>query len=112
LKSRPKEDFPFGEFLVQGSQTATVQILDSPHDGERVEVLLEEEAGNERVVLRYSTWVEGLGWCSQKTMRLEASHLDDLHRALTIARHRVNRKRAEQGQPLQPATVIQLPTIG
>lgn len=98
---------------MQGSQRATVQILDSPHDDERVEVLLEEGAeGEERVVLRYSTWVEGLGWCSQKTMRLEASHLDDLHRALLVARHRVNRRRAEKGEPQKPATVIQLPTIG
>lgn len=97
---------------MQGSNKATVQILDSPRDDERVEVLLEEDKGEAQVVLRYSTWVEGLGWCGQKTMRLDAEHLDDLHRALTVARHRINRKRAEAGQPIQPATVIQLPTIG
>ena len=97
---------------MQGSNTATIQILDSPHENERVEVLLEDEAGAERVVLRYSTWVEGLGWCSQKTLRLDSAHLDELHRALTVARHRITRKRAEAGQPIQPATVIQLPTIG
>lgn len=97
---------------MQGSNTAPIQILDSPHDDERIEVLLEDEAGAERVVLRYSTWVDGLGWCSQKTLRLDSSHLDELHRALTVARHRITRKRAEAGQPIQPATVIQLPTIG
>lgn len=96
---------------MQGNHTAIVQILDSPHDDERVEVLLEEDEGVERVVLRYSTWVEGLGWCGQKTMRLDGAHLNDLHRALTVARHRINRKRAEAGQMTQPATVIQLPTI-
>ncbi|MBD0371717.1 MAG: hypothetical protein ICV60_12830 [Pyrinomonadaceae bacterium] len=96
---------------MQGKQTATVQILDSPRDDERVEVLLEEAEGTERVVLRYSTWVDGLGWCGQKTLRLDSAHLDDLHRALTVARHRLNRKRAEDGQAMQPATVIQLPTI-
>jgi hypothetical protein len=98
-------------FPVQGNHTATVQILDSPHDDEKVEVLLEEDEGLERVVLRYSTWVDGLGWCGQKTIRLDGAHLDDLHRALTVARHRINRKRMEAGQPVQPATVIQLPTI-
>ncbi|HKS30658.1 MAG TPA: hypothetical protein VJS44_22720 [Pyrinomonadaceae bacterium] len=88
-----------------------VPILDSPHDDERVEVLLEECNGSERVVLKYSTWVEGLGWCGQKTINLDGAHLDDLHRALTVARHRINRKRAEAGQTTEPATVIQLPTL-
>jgi hypothetical protein len=97
---------------VQGSHTAKIQILDSPREDERVEVLLEEKDGAEQVVLHYSTWVEGLGWCGQKTIRLDGSHLDDLHRALTVARHRINRRRAEAGHQSQPATVIQLPTIG
>ncbi len=105
------ESFPFGVFPVQGDNRATLQILDSPHEDERVEVLLEEAEGLERVVLRYSTWVEGLGWCGQKTIKLDGAHLDDLHRALTVARHRINRRRAEAGQAAQPATVIQLPTI-
>ena len=96
---------------MQGNNRATVQILDSPHDDERVEVLLEEAEGSERVVLHYSTWVEGLGWCGQKTIKLDGAHLDDLHRALTVARHRIKRKQAEAGQTSQPATVIQLPTI-
>lgn len=96
---------------MQGNQTATVQILDSPHDDERVEVLLEETEGVERVVIKYSTWVEGLGWCGQKTLKVDGAHLDDLHRALTVARHRLNRKRAEDGQVMQPATVIQLPPL-
>ncbi|HEX8175455.1 MAG TPA: hypothetical protein VF543_10070 [Pyrinomonadaceae bacterium] len=101
---------PFGEFPVQGNHKA-VQILDSPHDDERVEVLLEERDGTERVILKYSTWVEGLGWCGQKTINLDGAHLDDLHRALTVARHHINRKRTEAGQITQPATVIQLPTV-
>lgn len=97
---------------MQGKAKAAIQILDSPHEDERVEVLLEEaEDSGESVVLRYSTWVEGLGWCGQKTIRLDSAHLDDLHRALTVARHRIRRKRAENGQPIEPAAVIQLPTV-
>lgn len=96
---------------MQGNHSATVQILDSPYDDEKVEVLLEEDEQEARVVLRYSTWVEGLGWCAQKTISLDSRHLDDLHRALTVARHRTKRKRAEAGEMTQPATVIHLPTI-
>jgi hypothetical protein len=97
---------------VQGKAKAAIQILDSPHEDERVELLLEEaEGASEQVILRYSTWVEGLGWCGQKTIRLDGAHLDDLHRALTVARHRINRKRAENGQAINPAAVIRLPTV-
>jgi hypothetical protein len=72
---------------------------------------MEQCEGVDRVVLRHSTWTEGLGWCTQKTIRLDAEQLDDVHRALTIARHRINRQRAESGQLREPAQVIQLPTI-
>lgn len=92
-------------------QSATIQILPSAIDDERVEVAIEQHEGNERVVLRHSTWTEGLGWCSQKTIRLDGEQLDDLHRALLVARHRINRQRAEAGQPHETAQVIQLPTL-
>jgi hypothetical protein len=72
---------------------------------------LESHEGVERVVLRYATWTEGLGWCSQKTIQLDGDQLDDLHRALTVARHRRNLHRAERGHQAQPAQVIQLPTL-
>lgn len=62
-------------------------------------------------MLRCSTWTEGLGWCSQKTIRLDGEQLDDLHRALTVARHRLNLQRVERGQAIESAQVIQLPTL-
>lgn len=96
---------------MQNGQSATVQILPSPSDDERVEVFIEHDADGGRVVLRHSTWTEGLGWCSQKTIRLETEQLEDLHRALTVARHRLNRERAEAGQMWESAQVIQLPTL-
>jgi hypothetical protein len=96
---------------VQNGQTAKVQILPSPCDEERVEVFIEQHEGSERVVLRQSTWTEGLGWCGQKTIRLDSEHLDDLHRALVVARQRINRQRAAAGQTLEAGKVIQLPTV-
>ncbi len=96
---------------MQSSHSATLQILNSPREDERVEVAIEAHAGEERVVLRHSTWTEGLGWCSQKTIRLDSDQIDDLHRALTVARHRINRHRAEGGEFREAAQVIQLPTL-
>jgi hypothetical protein len=93
------------------SNQADIQPQASPVEDRRVEVSIESGADGERVVLRYSTWTDGLGWCNQKTIHLDGEHLDDLHRALTVARHRLNRKRAEAGQPIESAKVIQLPTL-
>ena len=93
-------------------QNATVQTLQSPSSEDRkVEVSIESGADGEQVVLRYLTWTEGLGWCGQKTIRLDEGNLDELHRALTVARHRIGRRRAEAGQVSEPAKVIQLPTV-
>jgi hypothetical protein len=96
---------------VHSNHSATLQILNSPCEDERVEVAIETHAGAEQIVLRHSTWTEGLGWCSQKTIRLDTDQIDDLHRALTVARHRINRGRAEAGQLKEAAQVIQLPTL-
>jgi len=94
----------------QVNNTAT-HILASSEANQRIEVSFEQHDGAERVTLRYSTWTEGLGWCGQKTIRLDAGQLDELHRALTVARHCMKRRRAEAGQLDEPARVIQLPTL-
>jgi hypothetical protein len=95
---------------VQSSHNA-VQTLNSSPEERKIEVLLDTQSGEEQVVLRYSTWTEGLGWCSQKTIRLDQEHLDELQRALTVARHRINRRRADSGEVREPAKVIQLPSL-
>ncbi|HYE64267.1 MAG TPA: hypothetical protein VD966_01715 [Pyrinomonadaceae bacterium] len=96
---------------MQSRSNTTVQILQSPAFDQRIEVSIESSEGVEHVVLRHATWTEGLGWCCQKTIRLDGEHLDDLHRALTVARHRLNRRRVEAGQLTGTGQVIQLPTL-
>lgn len=96
---------------MQSSQSAKIQTIPSPRDDQRVEVLLEQSGGEARVALRYSTWTDGLGWCSQKTIHLDSEQLDDLHHAIAIARQRINRQRAEEGQFSGMGQVIQLPTL-
>ena len=97
---------------MNSNHTAAAQPLQSPCEDRKIEVSIESgKEGDEVVVLRYATWTDGLGWCSQKTIRLDSEHLDDLHRALTVARHRINRHRAEAGQTQETAKVIQLPTV-
>jgi hypothetical protein len=91
--------------------TATPHVLPSGREDQQVEVVFEERDGQQRVALRLSTWTEGLGWCCQKTIRLDGEQLDDLHHAISVARHRLNRQRVEDGQFRASAQVIQLPTV-
>ncbi len=91
------------------SGTTAAHALQPARPEQKVEVVF--EAGEERVALRYLTWTEGLGWCCQKTIRVDAEQLDELHRALTVARHRLGRRRAEAGETPKPAQVIRLPSL-
>ena len=93
---------------MKSSNRAATHVLPSGREDQQVEVILEDGAG---VALRLSTWTEGLGWCTQKTIRLDDAQLDDLHHAISVARQRLNRRRAADGQFQKPAQVIQLPTI-
>lgn len=98
--------------MFSGSSTAVGLPLEATGTGQKVEVAYEPlEGGGECLVLRYLTWTEGLGWCCQKTIRVGAEQLDELHRAVTVARHRHRRQRAEAGEPSAPAQVIQLPSL-
>jgi hypothetical protein len=94
---------------VKSSNRAAAHVLPSDSEDRQVEVILED--GGASVALRLSTWTEGLGWCAQKTIRLDVEQLEDLHHAISVARHRLNRQRAQDGQFRPAAQVIQLPTI-
>jgi hypothetical protein len=90
---------------------AAGQAAEPSRKQQKVEVTFEQHEGAECVALRYLTWTEGLGWCCQKTIRVEEGQLDELHRALTVARHRFRRQRAADGEAQAPAQVIQLPSL-
>ena len=104
----------FPEELFPSMKTAGGNAERSPERAgkiQKVEVSYEQLEGGEGVALRYLTWTDGLGWCCQKTIRVEGEQLDELHRALTVARQRFRRRRAEAGEPSQPAHVIPFPTL-
>jgi len=85
-------------------QTVTAKkLMPVEGDEQRIDISLE----NGQTVLKLSTWVDGLGWCCQKTMKIEAALLDDLHRAVATARCKV---RQEAGAPVQ-GKVIDFPVF-
>ncbi|MBV9923749.1 MAG: hypothetical protein JOZ96_01815 [Acidobacteria bacterium] len=98
--------------MFSGSSTAAGRPLEAAGTQQKVEVTYEQQqGGGEVVALKYLTWTEGLGWCCQKTIRVGGEQLEELHRAVTVARHRYRRQRAEAGEPTAPAQVIQLPSL-
>ena len=90
------------------SNSTAAHLLQPARPGQKVELVFEED---ERLALRYSTWTEGLGWCCQKTIRIDGEQLEDLHRAITVARHRLGRRRRDGDQAAKPAQVIQMPAL-
>jgi hypothetical protein len=104
----PEEMF---EGMKLGSSTAAGLSPERAVKQQKVEVVFEQQQGGAGVALKYLTWTEGLGWCCQKTIRVEGDQLDELHRAITVARHRARRQRAEAGEAAAPAQVIQFPSL-
>ncbi len=46
--------------------------------------------------IKLSGWVEGLGWCTQKTLKIEPEMLDELHRVIAAARIRLRSEQIEE----------------
>ena len=74
-------------------------------DEKRVDLAID----NGTAFLQLSTWAEGLGWCTQKTMQLDADLLDEVHRVITAARLKMKRTTADSGVEHEPARVLEFP---
>jgi hypothetical protein len=72
-------------------------------DHQKVEVSVVDETA----VVKLFSWVEGLGWSCQKTMGLDASTLEDLHRSIAAARRRINKNTEES----HSGNVIKFPAV-
>ena len=104
----PQELFPGTE----SGGAAAGRAQEPAQRRQKVEVAFEQNEGGGCVALRYLTWTDDLGWCCQKTIRVEGDdQLDELHRAITAARHRIRRQRAEACESPAPAQVIQFPAL-
>lgn len=88
------------------SNTA-IKFLPIFSDEKKVEVSLQDD----QAVIRLSTWADDLGWCGQKTMSLDADMLDDLHRVITAARLKLNKRSAENADELKDTKVLQFPSF-
>lgn len=70
-------------------------------DEQKVEVSLQDD----QAVIKLSTWTDGLGWCTQKTMALDPEMVDELHRVLTAARLKIKNNNDE----ILSSTILEFP---
>jgi len=66
---------------------------------------------NGETVIQMSTFVDGLGWSIQKTIKLDETMLDDLHRVVTAARLKIKRESADESRPAEPSRILEFPTF-
>ena len=97
----------FNFFLPQVSNKA-LKFAPVETGEKRVELSLD----GDRTVIKMSTWVDGLGWCGQKTMEIELEMLDEMHRLIGAARVRV-RSRTQENENSEPVTqkVLNFPVL-
>ena len=73
----------------------------------RIELSIEAD----QTVIRLSSWVDGLGWCGQKTMHVDAELLDEMHRMIGAARVRLRHRQRENETTIVPQKVLDFPVI-
>ena len=89
-------------------QRAILQPSVSTDSERKIEAVLRDDS---TVMLKFSTWTDDLGWTCQKTIEVDPEMLDDLHNTITAMRYRVNHRKAEQGNVMADARVIEFPSF-
>ncbi len=76
-------------------------------DDKKVELTLD----GDQTEIRLSTWTDGLGWCGQKTMSVDAEMLDEMYLLISAARTRIRNERAAESIPADSKTILQFPNF-
>ncbi|HMQ05084.1 MAG TPA: hypothetical protein PKD26_14285 [Pyrinomonadaceae bacterium] len=87
-------------------QLKTNDLVPICHGDRRVDLRITSD----EAVIRMSRWVDGLGWCGEKTMHMDEALLEDLQKLIAAARIRLreNRNRNEKlSEP--PARILGFP---
>ena len=76
------------------------------HAGEcRIDLSIEGDVTS----IKLSAWVDGLGWCGQKTLSLEPEMLDELHKLVGAARVRIRHQKRTSDDESASSRVLDFP---
>lgn len=88
-------------------QTNTaIELLPSINEDKKIDV----SVSNDTAIIKLSTFTDGLGWTCQKTLCLDSALLDDLHRAISAARYRINSHKTENNI-VSSSNIIEFPSV-
>lgn len=88
------------------SLISALNFLPAISENQKIDVKIE----GENILLKLSTFTEGIGWTCQKTMCLDSCLLDDLHRSIAAARYRIKSAQAG-GKATETSNVIDFPKV-
>lgn len=83
---------------MQSNNIASLKKYSSEKDAQRFEVIVDQQNDAPLISLKKSVWVEGLGWSVQKTIQLNHNQLEELSRAIIVAKHHLARRSNQQGE--------------
>lgn len=66
---------------------------------------VEVSVDGDKAVIKLSTWVEGLGWCCQKTMSMDLEMLEEMQGLIAGARAEL--ERAAEDDAILSASVLE-----
>ena len=72
---------------------------------------LDVSVNGSEATIQLSTWAEGLGWCGQKTMSLDETMLEELHRMVSAARVRIKAQRRPDRLENADSKVLNFPKL-
>lgn len=84
-----------------------IKFAPAENGEKRIELALD----GDQTVIRLSSWVDGLGWCGQKTMSVNAELLDEMHRMIGAARVRLRHRQRENETAINTQKVLDFPVI-
>lgn len=80
----------------------SIELVPAVHGERSVGLIIQDD----EAIIQLSNWVDGLGWCVEKTMRVDRELLDSMHNQIAAARIRLRERRNERAGTLAAAARV------
>ena len=91
--------------MATGNTQNAVRFAPATADEKRVDLSFDGQTTS----IKLSSWVDGLGWCGEKTMTVEPEMLDVLHKLIGAARIKLRHQREIDGGTEADRKVLDFP---
>ena len=91
--------------MATGNTQKAVNFAPATADDKRIDLSFEGSTTS----IKISSWVDGLGWCGEKTLTVEPEMLDVLHKLIGAARIKLRHQREIEGGTGADSKVLDFP---